>query len=436
MKRFLFLIILSVGLFTTTVGFIFAQEDSLKPIEDTELVDLQENLDEKNIPEDKIENDLFQSADNIVIDREVIDNSYLAGFKISILKNIGGNLFAIANSIETGGGIGQSFFGIAPSVDINEVVKGDLFLISKVVNISAEIRGNVYILAEDVFINAPIGDDVNIVASRVIFNKNSKEDLKIKADEVFINSDRINGDLEISAYKLYITDKIKIDGNFIVNGKLVKNIKDFKDYNLIDYRSTGIPTSFENLQSTNQLDYLGIEKIKNLGYASYGVFSILLILGDIFTAFIIFKLFPVKSAKVVENLGINFSDFKNNIFNGLFFLISTIILLLLFGLSLIGLPVFFLLFFLFLIILQISKYFAFYKIGNLIVQKVQPRASRILINTFIGELIIIVIVLLFAYIPFIGDVLVVIFALFFTLWSIGAVVRVKFDTIKKVYLKK
>ncbi|MBP9758460.1 hypothetical protein KBD45_02095 [Candidatus Dojkabacteria bacterium] len=435
MQRILLTILLYSFLNLWIPGVAVAQDISPIPTENKEVVDLQEDVDNNNAPSEKIINDLYQSGNNIVIEEEVVDNSYLAGIKISVLKKIGGNLFAIANNIETGGEIGQSFFGIASTIEIKEQIKGDLFIVGRSVKISAEIKGNVYILAEEVFVDAQIGDDVNITASRVIVNKNTKEDLKINADEVYINSDRVYGGLEISAYKLFITDKIKIDGDFIVNGKQVEDIKDYKDYDLIDYRSTGIPKNFDNLPSLNQLPYLGIEKMKNIGYASYGVISLLLIIGDILAALVIFKVFPIKSNKVVENLSINSSQFKSNILNGLLLIVFTIVSLVITLVSVVGIPLFYLLLLLFLVVLQISKYYGIYKLGSLLVERVQPKASRLFVNIFVGELSLIIIVLIFALIPFIGDSLVAIFLIIFTLWTAGAVVSNKFDTIRRIYLK-
>ena len=409
-------------------GLVYAQElPSAKPS-----VNVQEGIEKVQGESD----DLYLMQKDIVIEERVKDNAYLAGINVAMIKGVGGNFWVISKDVQTGGRIGQSAYIVGFNVDVNEEINRDAFIIGKKVNIRSAVEGNVNIIAEDLFVDATLGDDVNIIASRVILNKAIKEDLKIKADEVYINSDQIRGDLEIDANKLYITDNIDIQGNFLVNNKQVEDIKDFSKYGLYDYASTGIPTDFEKLPRQGMSEYLGIAKLQNLAYVGYVLFTLMVILGDMLAGYIVFKLFPQKSSQVLENLEFSFKSLRYNVVVGLIFsmLASTITLISFF--SLIGLPVFYIVLLSGLLIIQLSKYFAIYKIGDALVKKIQPGVKSLFIRLIVGELSILFLLLLFALIPVVGDLLVIIYAILFSLWALGGLVRVKLEAVKLAYFDR
>jgi hypothetical protein len=372
--------------------------------------------------------DSFRRETNIIVDQPVEDNTYFLAQKISVLKKISGTFWGIAQSIETGAEIKESFFGLAANIDIKENIGGDIFIIGRKVEIASEISGGGYIVGEDVQIDSDIGDDLNIIASRVILNGNVSDDVRIRAVEVYINANEIRGDLEINADRLYLTENVDIVGDFIVKDRILSNIK--------EYKSSDIPTSLDQL-STNAQDYLGFAKIKNIGYASYGLFSLLILLGDVLAAVVVFKLFPVKLNSALANLSFEKSQIKLNILNAAVFLFVSLLGLMLTAFSIIGLPLAFLIVLFIILAVQLSKYLGIYKIGRIVIEKIQPNlADNVFISALIGELVLLIIILLFALIPYIGDYLIAIFAIVYMLWTIGALVRVKFSSIRQIYLKR
>lgn len=410
-----FLVLLALLTIVVNGGFVHAQDD------------LRRNI-----------NDDVQIRDtDIIVDDPIRDEAYLAGRVITVLDEIGGNFWGAAGLIEINGEIGESFYGIANNINILKTVNENAFIVARNLNINAEISGNVYIVAEDVFINADIGNDVNIIASRVIINKDFGDDVKIKADEVYVNGEFIEGSLNVEAYKLYLTNNMVVDDGLIINGNEIDEVAELSEYTkygLLDYRSTGIPTSFDNMPKQSEVPYAGIAKLTKLAYAGFGIVTLILLLGDILVTFILFKIFPVNSLLIVRNLDFSKRKIGLNLATAIIFMFISFLALVIAFISLMGWPLFIIVLLLLLLILQISKYFGIYKIGSMLINKIQPRLSNnIFLNSLVGELVLVIIILALALIPLIGNFLVALFATIFTLWTVGALVRVKLDALRKVY---
>lgn len=366
---------------------------------------------------------IYASGVDVLVEEPVDGDLYIsASGNAQVKEKVNENLFATAKSITVEKQVAESAFVLANQVILKEEVKGNAFI--------ASFNGDVQIEKE-------IRGDLFVYAGRVVIKGELRDDAQIMAKEIYVDADaEFRGDVKLFANVIKVNPEAKVKGGqIIVNGNELETLENFYDEEL---------TADIELLPDNSSG--GVDAIKSVlsGYGLILIFTVLL--GSAIAVKKMFVYFPVKSQKIAENMNLSSTDilanFKVGIIAVVAMFLGTLVLAVVgilfakiklalfvgyFGvlfpvLSIVGL----------LIILAntVSKLFVGYKIGDLVISKIQPNLKSAFVKTITGNLIYMVVLLVLMAIPFVGKLLLMIVSMLIALWSFGAVVRVKYDLYK------
>lgn len=390
-KRFLFL--LFTFIFLVFQSPIHAQEEPVSA-----------PVDGHRASKDFISQSIRKIGRNILVENEEVDgDAYLVGLNITVNEDIDDNAFLIGKNIK-----------------INNRIKNSIFIIGWEVYVNEDVKNNAFIIAKDVHLNADIGEDLNVKANRVLLKGDVGDDARIKADEVYVDENsRLKEETFIESGVLKIKQGYDYRGElFVYNGKKYEILTDFE--------SEEIPVDLSTLKFMRS----PIDKFKPF-LSIYGIFFIFaFIFGLSLLTVIINKLFPVKTEKLIENLDLSTKNIFSNFKTSLGMLVFGGVLTFILSVSVIGWPILYFLIIIFLLTNMIGKLFVNYKIGQLLIEKIQPNIKNVYLRALVGHLVVIVLFLLISTIPYIGNFLVILIGLTLFLWGFGATVRVKLKNMK------
>ena len=327
----------------------------------------------------------FEVGEEILSSEVINDDYYAAGGTIQIKSDVNGDLILVGGRIL-----------------VNSIVSQDLMLAGGDVTIRGEIQDDARIAGGNVTIDAIIKDDLILAGGNVELGENGfvGSDMTVAGGNIVING-MINGDLQGTGGNIYINNVIKgnvgilgVDSlNFGPNGKVMgdliyrsptksetvtrENVK-----GLIDYRPAKLPVARKDIQAI----FWGL-------FAGLSIFNFLslLLAGLIFLA--LFRFYMTNTVKTVykkplASLGLGF-----------LILIATPILAILFLITGIGWPFFFILMAFWLIGLYVAKFIAIFMISlKLIPVKDKSSFLRAYGSFALGALILVLLML----IPIVG----------------------------------
>ncbi|MBD3363480.1 hypothetical protein GF362_07230 [Candidatus Dojkabacteria bacterium] len=364
-------------------------------------------LEEEEKNKAPIEHTYFQSGTNVLIDQIVNGEVFVSGKNVKIEKKLNEHLFFIGGTLQIEEEVRESAFLIGQNIIIKDKIGGDLYAIGS--NIQSEIE---------------LDEDAYIIAEKVLLKGKVDEELYINAKEVYIDAEKFRGNVFINAELIKINPETRFSGE-----KIVINNKEYED--LAQFHSEELPIDLSLSTSTTP-----VKRIKSV-FNIYGLlFLFALLIGNSLATMLIFKLFPIKSTKIVNNLSLESTNIFTNLKIGFVSVLAGLILLPILMVSIIGWPILSVILPATALAVGLAKLYLIYKIGNLIIQLVQPEIKNIFITSLVGGLVTTVVLMIVSTIPVIGKPIAIIIISVISLWSIGGVIRVKYEALNTSRKKK
>lgn len=156
----------------------------------------------------------FITNERIAIDEKTNDNLYLFGSSVNIDEKVNGDLLIFGND-----------------VNVNANVNGDVMVAGNSVNITGNISGSLRAVGANIFLDGKVGQDVLITSNIFRISSNSKinKDLIMAANDSNIDGfikrnlkgsantlvlgGAVGKDVKVNVSKLQLTDSAKIKGN-------------------------------------------------------------------------------------------------------------------------------------------------------------------------------------------------------------------------------
>ena len=120
-------------------------------------------------PTQDIADDLYAGGDTKNIDVEVAQDAFVAGNTVTFLQRVGGDVFSAGNSVTVAGPVGDDVFVAGNNVAIANTVAGDIFGAGASVTITEDaiVDGDVFVAGQNVIIAGVVNVDVRSAGERV-----------------------------------------------------------------------------------------------------------------------------------------------------------------------------------------------------------------------------------------------------------------------------
>ncbi len=333
-----------------------------------------------------------QSEITISANEKFQENSYFFATKNNIAGEYSGDLFLAGLENNFTGKVSNDLFVAGAKSSIAGEVNGDLRVISGEVNIRGKVIGDLVVVGGNVNLidGAEIKGDLILIGGRVYQNATLVNKSKIMGGSVFLNN-QINSPTEITAQKITAQSKTKINSpiTYYSPNQIIKDsgseINNVVTYNQI---SNFKDTSLVKRTLINVLNFWILLK-----FITTLVISFILVF--------VFRFFTQKTVDLaIENF------WKNTLYGILISFLTPLVLMILI-LSLIGLPIGFLLMMIYIVLITISVSIASIIIGVLI-KKLAFKTDDSRVDFKVAS-IGVVIMTLISFVPFLGDMTKLIF---------------------------
>lgn len=312
--------------------------------------------------------------------------------------------------------IDETIFAAGRTIDINSEVNGDIFCAGQNVNISGTVNGDVICAAQNLRISGTVNGDVRLAGQTVSIGANVTGNATVASQTFTLESDgNVGGDVSLGSGDAHLNGEVGRDlaaagANVTLSGSVGRNVKGtFDNLALSDTAQVSGNINYTSINELNQatgaevggsVDRTVPEQRENKFAVKWGWFLYVL-LAMLFTSVMLVVFFPQVYRNVTERA---MPRPWKAMLTGLIASFAVPVLFVLLCITIIGLPLAFLLFFLWIVLLILSGTFTAYYIGRLALNGVQNT-----IGIMAGGS---VLLLILYFIPIIGF-----FALIFSLWT-------------------
>jgi len=349
---------------------------------------------------------------NVLLDQSntYYENLYIGAGTTNISSEVNSDLTIIGGEVKVSSKVTGDIFVAGGNVDFTGQVEGDLRVIGGEVTIEGDVIGDILIVGGNVFVseNATLLNDVLLIGGEINFESDSNKRLKVVSGKVSINGN-IDGQSEITAQSISIGPSAKINGNF-------------------SYYSPQKFSESDSSEILGTINYNKINTIQDTGLIKKAIVNFLnfwLLLRFITTLIIAFVLVYVFKVFSVGVNNIIVSSFFKSLFTGFLSLILLPILTLIFVVSLVGMPIGFLLLTVFIAAMIITPAISGILLGGWL-RKILGKADNYLVDFHSATLGVILFTVL-QFVPVIGEFLR--FILIMT--ALGAMIRYSYRVIIK-----
>lgn len=161
--------------------------------------------------------DLFQSGENVKIDKPLEGTSFIAGNDVEVNSAINGigfiagaeininakqeYLFAFSNELTLNNDIEKDLFAFSSEVNIDSNVKRDAYVAGEIVNINGTIDRNIYVYGTEVNLNGTFNGNVIVNGTMINIDENAKIIGQLKYNEDAL-VEGLNETLNTKTYKI------------------------------------------------------------------------------------------------------------------------------------------------------------------------------------------------------------------------------------------
>lgn len=360
----------------------------------------------------------FANSAEIITETEVIldqnksyfENVYVGAGTTNISSDVNSDLTVLGGEVVVTSKVTGDIFVAGGKTDFMGQVEGDLRILGGEVNISGSVLGDLLIIGGDVYVSsdATLLNDIVLVGGDINFEGDSNDRLKIVSGKARINGN-ISGESDITTQYLEVGPNSFIDGNF-------------------SYYSPKKLNQIEGAKILGTVNYNKINTIRDTGVIKQAVVNFLnfwLLLRFITTLIIafllvsIFKVFAVGvNKKVVKS-------FWKSLLAGVLTFVLLPITTIVFLLSLVAMPIGFLLIITFIFAMIIAPAVSGIFLGGW-TKKMLGKTNEYEVD-FHSATIGVVFYTILQFIPVIGDFL----RFVFVVVALGAMVRYTYSLILK-----
>jgi cytoskeletal protein CcmA (bactofilin family) len=295
--------------------------------------------------------------------------SFQAGDKITVAKNetVNSMLFAGGNNIDIAGTVNGDVYCAGQSITISGIVKGDVICAGQTVIISGEVDGDVRLAGQNVTISGLISGSATIGSETVFIEKDSE-----------IGRDLLGGTRTATINGKIVRDSTIGAETLIINGSVGRDVKGSLTQVTIgstglisgnlDYTSLNDPNISEGGEVKGIVTVYAPEKVEASGRSvaamTFGWF-LFFAMSMVFIGLVLSLLFPrvlhEAAQKAQKNIGAT-------ILTGIIAAVSAPAITIMLLISVIGIPLAFIIFLTWLIIVMINAPFVGYMIGQMILK--------------------------------------------------------------------
>lgn len=319
-----------------------------------------------------------------------------------------------------GSKVSESIYGFKDSMLISQPVVNDVVYAGEDLVINAAVTDNVIFAGGSLEINGDVSGDILFFGGALIVNGNVAGDIRAAGGTVVINSASINGDLLVVGSTVLVSSGTTIDGVRNASGTSV------------DTNAIANPTNMMTLQEKygNYGDKLA-ETFAGLGlgFATFGlIMQFIIVIGSIFTSYLIIRLFPQFSEKTISTI---MKNPGKSVISGFITLVIGFFGAFLLIFSIIGLHTLFVGLVFFIIASILASVYAQYSVGKFIVNRVHKGHSGRFVSVVVGIVVVELSLLILYSVPVIGwNVATLVEILLFAL-GLGAIVYNKYEALKR-----
>jgi cytoskeletal protein CcmA (bactofilin family) len=338
------------------------------------------------------------------------ENLYIGAGSTNISSEVNSDLTIVGGEVKVSSKVTGDIFVAGGNVDFSGQVEGDLRIIGGEVNITGDIIGDVLIVGGNVFVSdeATLLNDVLLIGGEINFESDSSKRLKVVSGKVLINGN-VDGESEITTQSLQIGPDAKINGIF-------------------SYYSPQKFSENSGAEILGTINYNKINTIQDTGIIKQAVVNFLnfwLLLRFITTLIIAFILVYVFRIFSVGVNGIVTKSFFKSLFAGFLSVILLPIATLIFIISLVGMPIGFLLLTVFISAMIITPAVSGIFLGGWL-RKILGKSDEYLVD-FHSATVGVILFTILQFIPVIGEFLRFMLAMV----ALGAMVRYSYRVIIK-----
>jgi len=330
------------------------------------------------------------------------ENLYIGAGSTNISSEVNADLTIIGGETFISSRVTGDVFVAGGAVEFSGQVEGDLRIIGGDVRITGDVIGDILIIGGNVFVDkqATLLNDVMLIGGDINFQSDSNKRLKVVAGKVFVDG-MISGNSEITTQSLLVGSNSDISGNLSYYSP--------KKFN---QQEGSIVTAEINYNKINTIRDTGI--IKNTIVNFLNFWLLLKFITTLIVAFILVHIFKIFSVRVNNILS---SSFFKSILIGFLSIFLLPVVILIFFISLVGLPIGLLLGLIFTILMLIAPAVSGVFIGSWI-RKVFNKTNEYVVD-FHSAALGVVLYTILQFIPYVGGLvrLIVLIAAF------GAMVR-------------
>lgn len=162
----------------------------------------------------------FQSSDEIYLSGDIQEDLMLAGGTVNFDGNLYGDLLAASRTISFDGMIDGNLNAVGQRIAVNGEICRSLRAFAQSLNVSSRVEGDMVAFASEVTLgsDAEIGRDLAAFGTEVYLDGVIGSDAYVYANIVTVTG-RIEGDLKISANKISIAPGAYVGGDFNYESK-------------------------------------------------------------------------------------------------------------------------------------------------------------------------------------------------------------------------
>lgn len=307
---------------------------------------------------------------------------------------------------------------------ITENVPGDLVVGAGKLIVKGNVGGNVIAAGGAVQIDGNVAGDVLVSGGYVVVNGTIGGDLRVFAGNGYVNSPSVKGDLIVLSGRGGIAEGVTAGGlvftgeneNVAINTKA--NPRDIQGYSSL---FMNFPKKEPVVDEKTKASVAGIVFVVSI------VFWILTVLGNVFTAYVLFRLFPVFMTAAADTME---KSPAKAIIAGIAATLLGSLLGIALIISLFGWTLFGVMFILFILATILAKYTTSFVIGRWVLKQFKYTKNDIIMPLAGGVIILEVLMAVFNVIPGIGWALSSLLGLVILYWGVGAIVLNKWRAFK------
>ncbi len=338
----------------------------------------------------------LEADEDVLINKESKSDVAIAGNTVTVNETVGGDLFAAGNTVTVNGDVEDSVRIGARTATINGTVYGNTLIFANTVYITANayLQGGANIYAGTIFINGAVGESVDLRANQVVLNGIMKDTVSVQGKAVSVGSDA-EFTKEVTVFSPFALD---VDSSATGTS-------------LIQYQKTD-PATAEEVSSKYQKQF----SRWLISFFSFAMIGVLLIL-----------IWPKWAQDVSKTMREKVGETWQR---GLLFFFIVPTLALLFAVTIVGIPISFLLMFFYVLMMLLGRLFTGMALGYFLVNRdrAKDKQKQLLLRFVVGYFVLSIIMSL-AWIGWL-------FCSLACIWGVGGVLVIAKQRRKKSRSKK